>query len=307
MNGVINCDLAFQAYNNLFRGGLPLLLEPTPASAGNWVLRDNLFDKVEFWQDTTEPLDHGNNGYWPLLASEVRYYGDASRLLPTNSVSDQVLGSAPPYQTGPFGDYYLPTATPLYHAGSRTANDAGLFHYTTRVDQTKEGSGQAVNIGVHYVATAGPGSSSPKDTDGDGIPDYVENWHGDGAYSLHTDTETDWQNAYTVTGVYDPTNSVYDDVDLSGNGLVGRIKKALAVSPFDSSNPLTLTQVITGDEPDVVTFELPISYNALTNIGGLNLNINGIDVTLEDFGPATNGNCLMNWNTTYDPPGHCYL
>jgi len=29
------------------------------------------------------------------------------------------------------------------------------------------------------------------DYDADGIPDYVENWHGDGHYSLHTDTETD--------------------------------------------------------------------------------------------------------------------
>ena len=53
--------------------------------------------------------------------------------------NELMLPAAPPYQTGPFGDYYLPITTPLYHAGSRTANDAGLFHYTTRVDQTKEG------------------------------------------------------------------------------------------------------------------------------------------------------------------------
>lgn len=72
-------------------------------------------------------------------------------------------------------------------------------------------------------------------------------------------SKTDWRTAYTVSGVYDPTNSVYDDVDLSGDGLVGRVKKALGMSPFDTSNPLTPTQVITGQESDIATFRVPVS------------------------------------------------
>ena len=54
--------------------------------------------------------------------------------------------------------------------------------------QTKEGdepNGHMVNIGLHYVAANNYGQ--PKDSDGDGIPDYVENCHGDGLYDLHAD------------------------------------------------------------------------------------------------------------------------
>src|SRR5206468_4561732 len=54
-------------------------------------------------------------------------------------------------QVGPLGNYYLLTNSALIDAGSRTAAAAGLYHYTTRLDQTKEASSQA-DIGFHYVA-----------------------------------------------------------------------------------------------------------------------------------------------------------
>ena len=312
---LLNVDLPFQASNNLFRGGR-LRLVPIPTSAGNWALRDNLFERVVFQQDSYLPLDHDHNAYWRCSQSELDAApsdwlgpGSASQLGGStggtnNPASDPILTAAPPYQAGPFGDYYLPATTPLYHAGSRIANEAGLFHYTTRVDQTKEGSGQRANIGPHYVATTGPTDSQPKDSDGDGIPDYVENASGTGTVGAN---ETDWQNPYTAEGVYDPTNALYDNVDLSGNGLVGRFKKALGISAFDPGNPLTLTPVALDGKWGVLTCEVAIRYNVLTNIGRLNLNMNGIDVTLEDVGPATNGNTLLNWNTTYEPPGQQFM
>ena len=49
---VANSDIQVQAYNNLFRGGWWFILEPNPASAGNWLFRDNILDKVDVWQDT---------------------------------------------------------------------------------------------------------------------------------------------------------------------------------------------------------------------------------------------------------------
>jgi hypothetical protein len=306
----LNVDLASAAYNNLFRDGL-LDLEPIPASAGNWVFRDNLFERVFFLQDTNMPLDFDHNAYWPLSAAELAGGGASQLQAAANGGggNEQVLTAAPRYQTGPLGNYYLPPAPRLFGGGSRSPADAGLYHYTTRVDQTKEGeaaAGHNVNIGLHYIATAGPGSTQPRDTDGDGLPDYVENWHGDGDYNSHTNNETDWQNPMTDGVTPDPYNTIYDDVDLSGDGLVGRIKRALGMNPLDASNPLALRQVFTGQEREIATFEVPISWGVLTNIGGLNLNLDGIDVTLEDCNPATNGNCLLSWNTTYDPPGpHC--
>lgn len=218
----LNVDLAFTADNNLFRGGLWFVLGPIPASTGNWSLTDNLFDKVNFVQDTNAPLDFSNNAYWPLTDSELAgaFYNyrwnlnNASRLLPTVSGggdNEQALAAAPPYQAGPLGRHYLPATAPLFGAGSRTPAEAGLYHYTTRTNQMKEGeeaAGHRVNTGLHYAATAGPASAMPRDSDQDGIPDYVETWHGDGNYSLHTDSETDWQDAQAVSGLYDKTNSI---------------------------------------------------------------------------------------------------
>ncbi|GEM_PF-6674760 len=45
------------------------------------------------------------------------------------------------------------------------------------MDETSD----VVNIGLHFVATAGLNSTQPKDTDGDGVPDYVEDTDGDNA------------------------------------------------------------------------------------------------------------------------------
>ena len=145
---VVNCDMQVQAYNNLFKGGLWLHLEPFPASAGNWIFKDNLFDQADLVQDTNQPLDYDYNGYWPLsrkTSELLRGCDNTDQLQHVNgtailmAANEQVLTSAPPYQSGPFGKFYLPNTTPLYGAGSRSRGDAGLYHYTTRIDQVKEG------------------------------------------------------------------------------------------------------------------------------------------------------------------------
>src|ERR1043166_1878145 len=78
------------------------------------------------------------------------------------------------------------------------------------------------------------------------------------------------------------------------------------------SDRLTLHQVITGSEPETVTFELPLSYDALTNLGALELYIDpseeedsdeGCNVGQVECARATNGNCLLVWSTIYECPG----
>lgn len=303
----VNSDMQLLAYNNLFKGGAWLRMEPFPASAGNWTFKDNLFDKVNFLQDSSQPLVFDNNGYWPLLAREFLYSGTTAEMISTISgdgTHDVTLSNVPPYQAGPFGNFYLPDNTPLYGAGSRSPADAGLYQYTTRLDQTKEGDetgGHMVNIGLHYVAANG---NQPKDSDGDGIPDYVEDVNGNGVVDSD---ETSPSLAQTTSGVLDSTNSVYDDIDLSGDGLVGRIKKALDMNPFDTTSPLTLTQVITGNEPGLITFRVPISYatvdyNSTNQLGTLNVLMDGSPLSVS-YGPDTNGQCLVTWDATFSPPG----
>jgi len=87
-------------------------------------------------------------------------------------------------------------SSPLYNTaqrGSRTPAQAGLYQYTTRVDQTKDGI-QAGNviIGRHYVATTSSMTQQPKDSEspsGDGIPDHVEDAGGDGQWNQGVETK----------------------------------------------------------------------------------------------------------------------
>jgi len=74
---------------------------------------------------------------------------------------------------------------------------------------------------------------------------------------------------------------------------------------------LSLRPVTTGAEPGTATFEVPVSYEAATNLGILHLVIDGGRDTLsrgeegerQTCERATSGNCLLGWTTTYDPPG----
>jgi hypothetical protein len=307
--GMLDCDIQVEAYNNLFRGGYVLATRPCPATAGHWTFKDNLFDKVHFYQDTDQPLDYDHNAYWPLTASALYGTGDTAMLSPTtpnddlNGGNEITLGAAPAYGAGPLGNYYLPSSSQICNAGSRSPAEAGLYHYTTRADQTKDADQTAVNIGLHYIATAGPGSSQPKDTDGDGIPDYVENWHGDGVY--HPGSETKWQQDYTTTGVEDKNNAIYDDIDLDGDGMVGRIETALSKNPLVADNPLTLLPA-TSPGPNRMAFVVPVPFSTLAGIGSLSLRLDGKPVPFLRWDQDTSGGCLLTWDTTYESPGdHC--
>ena len=83
------------------------------------------------------------------------------------------------WQSSWFGNFYQSTNSPLINAGSTTADQVGLFHFTTQTNQVPEGK-TSVDIGYHYVATDAFGN--PLDTNGDGIPDYLEDANGNGIF-----------------------------------------------------------------------------------------------------------------------------
>jgi hypothetical protein len=173
------------AYNNLFYGGT-LIVE---VGSGSATFYDNLFDRTVISQSGT--ITHGNNGY-------VSGY---NRFSPNQS-TDVILTSVD-YKSGPLGPFYYPTngvsggLTNLVNKGSRSGAAAALYHFCTQVSLAKE-TNSTVDIGFHYVATDANGN--PIDTDGDGLPDYLEDSDGDG---VPDSGETNWE-AYN-----------------SGNGLAG--------------------------------------------------------------------------------------
>jgi hypothetical protein len=100
-------------------------------------------------------------------------------------------------------------------------------------------------------------------------------------------------------------------------GLLSQVlrNKAIAGPPLRIDQMLTLRQITTGKDPDIAIFELPMSYDALTNVGTLRLlcdadpheTPSSQEAELQECERATNGNCRLVWNTTYDPPGKHFL
>jgi hypothetical protein len=111
-----------------------------------------------------------------------------SFLTSTNQLTDEgtntvVVTNGYNWESSWFGSFYLPTNSPLIIAGSTTANLVGLDHFTTQTNQVPEGT-NIVDIGYHYVATDQNGI--PLDSNGDGIPDYLEDPAGNGSGNWDT-------------------------------------------------------------------------------------------------------------------------
>lgn len=140
--------------------------------SNSWTVRDNLFDSTAVT----------NNGSYVENSTNAHY---STYFGLTAGVGNILLGSLS-YQTNQWGKYYQPTGSSLIDAGSRSAQSAGLYHFTTTTNQSKEATSM-VDIGLHYVALTSGGQ--PLDEDADGLPDYYEDSNGNGSADSG---ETDW-------------------------------------------------------------------------------------------------------------------
>jgi hypothetical protein len=163
--------------NLLLEGELTFVHKSTDTNS--WTFRDNLFDQTAITLTHTNSLDIFTNNA----------YVTTNYMLPASG-GDQILSNSPAWESGDLGYYYYPTnQTNLIHTGSQLASAAGLYHYTVTTNNVIEGT-NIVSIGFHYVACGTNGL--PIDTNGDGIPDYLEDINGNGVVDSG---EIDWQVA----------------------------------------------------------------------------------------------------------------
>ena len=124
------------------------------------------------------------------LYCDYNAFRQGDQRLPLLGAHDVIVTNGYNWQTSWFGGFYLPYGSPLIDVGSTTADQVGLYHYTTLVGQYIENT-STVDIGYHYVAVDGNGNPLD-DGDHDGLPDYLEDANGNGVVDTG---ETDWQSA----------------------------------------------------------------------------------------------------------------
>jgi hypothetical protein len=189
-SGAYQCPLAANLYNDLFwNSSLTLTYNDTSATTHpNWYVKDNLFDNATI-------SFTGTGSYQTYVSrSNNRFYQTPTG---TQLESSPVNLTALTYTTGAFGPWYIASSTPtLVDQGSRLATLASLYHYTLFTGTAKE-LATTVDAGFHYVSVNSSGQA--QDTDGDGLPDYLEDRDGD---NVVDSGETNWQQSENgTTGV----------------------------------------------------------------------------------------------------------
>lgn len=167
------CSPALSLRNCTFHGG-QLYLQREGASWPIWI-ENCAFDNTAMSMD--DPSGGTNVTYSDFNAFLTN--AALTSVVGTHCVSNIISFN---WESGPLGNYYQPSNNPTIQKGSVEASVVGLYHYTVTTNliggyEIKE-TNSIVTIGYHYVATDAYGN--PIDTNGDGIPDYLEDINGNG-------------------------------------------------------------------------------------------------------------------------------
>ncbi len=149
-----------------------------------------LIENCAFDGTTFNTSGYGGNATYDTY--DYNAYTNGAGVLPVGGSHNVIVTNGFNWQSSWFGSYYLPTNSPVIDKGNTNANYLGLYHFTTQTNQIPE-TNSIVDIGYHYVATDTNGN--PLDSNGDGVPDYLEDGNGDGVVD---NGETNWALAILV-------------------------------------------------------------------------------------------------------------
>jgi hypothetical protein len=128
----------------------------------------------------------------------------------------------------------------------------------------------------------------------------------------------DYWNATAMRQARADSSFVTPEAEINDQSLKGRrVDETLRNENVPGTNSLTemltLHPVITGAEGETITFEAPIKFDSLTNVGALSLLIDasksdedrdeGSSAAQVEVSRATNGDCLLAWHTIFETPG----
>jgi hypothetical protein len=251
------------AYNNTFKDGAVSL---SGAHTG-WRVKFNIFDHAIVSGDTSQSS-----------ANENAYVGLTHALNEDGYVELQTLAYAP----GPLGRFYLAGNT-LQNLGSANASALGLYHFTTRTNQAKEGA-SSIDYGFHYAAVTllPDGAMEAVDTDLDGIADYAEDLNGDG---LTTGNEFNFTLRDTNADGTD------DDIDADTEPPIIRITSPL---PFLTSQPLVQLLGNANERLPKITYKVYDASGVLT--------ASGTGFLLDEHFDERRHTFTTNWFQCFDVP-----
>ena len=221
-------------YNNLIYGGS--FIVNYDLGVTNAAIVNNLFDvPVTSSDHISLPSGQSAGGYNAYYLSPLTntYYPNARELT-----------SPPLFQLGPLGAFYQATNQWTIYTGNTNANLLGFYHYTVMTNEIIDGT-NIVSIGYHYVATDQYGN--PLDSNGNGIPDYIEDTNGLGILGPQiTLTAPATGSSFTEPATIPIHASVSDwsspvtNVDfLQSNGLQGAISiVGITNVPYNYSWPI---------------------------------------------------------------------
>jgi len=102
------------------------------------------------------------------------------------------------------------------------------------------------------------------------------------------------------------------DLRIEGKPLSQILRNEAATLRLDQL--LALRLVAFDKQESIAMFDVPISYDAVTNLGTLRLLCDadpgeraGDEAMVQEFERSTNGHCRLVWNTMYDPPGQHFV